>query len=97
MKPRNILEIIGNGVMYALSVSQTKEIFEIVSLILSIAISVLILISHIITWVKKANADGKITEEEIEELVSTTKEDIEKLKEQADEIVEISEIENKEK
>ena len=55
--------------MYVLTVAQTKEIFEIISLILSILISVLILVSNIIVWVKKATADGKIDKEEIDELV----------------------------
>lgn len=69
MKARNILEIIGNGSMYILTIVQTKEIFEIVSLVLSILISALILVSHIVSWFKKANADGKIDKEEIDELV----------------------------
>lgn len=96
MKTRNILEIIGNGSMYILTATQTKEIFEIVSLILSILISLLILVSHIIAWFKKANYDGKITGEEFKELVDTTKTDMEKLKEEADEIVEVVEAHNKE-
>lgn len=55
--------------MYVLSFTQTKEVFEIISLILSILISVLILISNIIGWYKKASEDGKIDKEEIDELV----------------------------
>ena len=96
MKTRSILELVGNGSMYILTVTQTREIFEIVSLILSILISLLILISHVIAWFKKANYDGKITGEEFKELVNTTKEDLDKLKEEADEIVEVVEAHNKE-
>lgn len=55
--------------MYVLTFAQTKEIFEIISLVLSILISALILISNVISWVKKATADGKIDKEEIDELV----------------------------
>ena len=55
--------------MYVLTFAQTKEIFEIISLVLSILISALILISNVIGWVKKATADGKIDKEEIDELV----------------------------
>ena len=67
--------------MYILTVAQTKEIFQIVSLVLSILISIVILIGKIVDWYHKAKADGKITKEEIKELVDTTKEDIEDIKE----------------
>lgn len=96
MKTRSILELVGNGSMYILTFTQTREVFEIVSLVLSILISLLILVGHIVAWFKKANADGKIDAEEINELVDTSKTDIEKLKEEADEIVEVVEAHNKE-
>lgn len=96
MKTRNILELIGNGSMYVLTATQTKEIFEIISLILSIAISLLILVGHIVAWAKRAGADGKIDADEVNELVDTTKGDFEKLKEEADEIVAIVQEEHKE-
>ena len=67
--------------MYILTISQTKEIFQIISLVLSILISIVILIGKIIDWYNKAKADGKITTEEIQELVDNTKEDIEDIKE----------------
>ena len=82
MKIRNALEYIGNGAMYILTIAQTKEIFQIISLVLSILISIVILVSKIISWWKKASADGEITKEEIEELVDNTKEDVEKIKDQ---------------
>ena len=96
MKTRSILELVGNGSMYILTFTQTREVFEIVSLVLSILISLLILVGHIVAWFKKANADGKIDADEINELVDNTKTDIEKLKEEADEIVEVVEAHNKE-
>ena len=67
MKVKDLVEISGNGVMYILTAVQTKEVFEIISLILSIIISILIITSKIITWFKKAKEDGKITKEEINE------------------------------
>lgn len=67
MKVRDFGEITGNAFMYVLTATQTKEVFEIISLILSIIISVLIIFSKIISWYKKAKEDGKITKEEINE------------------------------
>lgn len=69
MKTRNILEIFGNGIMYALSLTNTKEIFEIISLVISILISILIFVSHLVSWFKKAKQDGKIDNEELDQLI----------------------------
>ena len=67
MKLKDFFQIGGNGIMYILTATQTKEVFEIVSLILSIVISILIIVSKIIDWYKRAKADGKIDEDEIKE------------------------------
>lgn len=67
MKIKDFLEIGGNGIMYVLSATQTKEIFEIISLVLSILISLLIIVSKLISWFQKAKEDGKITEDEIKD------------------------------
>lgn len=78
MKLKDFFQIGGNGIMYILTATQTKEVFEIVSLILSIVISILIIVSKIIDWYKRAKADGKIDEDEIKEgvdiIVDGTKE-----------------------
>lgn len=79
MKVRDFLEIGGNAIMYALSFTQTKEIFEIISLVLSIAISVLIIVSKIISWYKKAKEDGKITSDEINEGIDIMTDGLESL------------------
>lgn len=63
----DIFEISGNGFMYVLTATQTKEIFEIISLVLSILISILIIVSKIINWYQKAKEDGKITSDEIKD------------------------------
>ena len=61
------LEVGGNSIMYVLSLTNTKEIFEIVSLVLSILISILIIVSKLIQWFKNAKKDGKITSDEIKD------------------------------
>lgn len=97
MKIKSIFEICGNGLMYVFTVVQTKEIFQIISLVLSILISLIIIISKVIEWIKKANADGKITKEEINELTNNVKEDVNEIKENVDQIVDIIEEQEKEK
>lgn len=78
MKLKDFFQIGGNGIMYILTATQTKEVFEIVSLILSIVISILIIVSKIVDWYKRAKVDGKIDEDEIKEgidiIVDGTKE-----------------------
>lgn len=63
----DIFEVGGNSVMYVLTFTQTKELFEIISLVLSIIISLLIIVSKIFQWWKNATKDGKITKEEIKD------------------------------
>lgn len=69
MKVKNCLEVCGNGIMYVLSITQTRELFEIVSLSLSIFISLLIIISKMISWFKEAKKDGVIESKEIKEAI----------------------------
>ena len=80
MRIKDLLSVIGNGIMYILTIAQTKEIFQIIELVLAILISIVILIGKIIDWYHKAKEDGKITKEEIKELVEITKDDIEDIK-----------------
>lgn len=93
---KKIIDYCGNALMYVLTIIQTKEIFQIISLVLSIVISTIIVIEKIILWYKTARSDGKITNKEISEIANTIKEDIKDIKENADEIIEIVEIQNKE-
>lgn len=78
---RDLFEITGNGAMYVLSVTNTKEVFEIISLVLSILISCLILGSKIVQWWKKAKADGKIDKEEIQEVIEIVEDGVKDIKE----------------
>ena len=66
-KMSDVLEIGGNSFMYVLSLTNTREIFEIISLSLSIFISILIILSKLIQWFKNANKDGKITADEVKD------------------------------
>lgn len=63
----DIFEVGGNSVMYVLTFTQTKELFEIISLVLSIIISLLIIGSKIFQWWKNASKDGKISKEEVKD------------------------------
>ena len=80
MRIKDLLSVVGNGIMYVLTIAQTREIFQIIELVLAILISIVILFGKIIDWYHKAKKDGKITKEEIKELVEITKDDIEDIK-----------------
>lgn len=97
MKINDGLEIGGNTGMYILTAIQTKEIFQIISLVLSILISIFIIVGKVIDWYKKAKADGKITKEEVKDLSNNVKEDVSSINENVDAIVEVIENEEKEK
>ena len=64
---RNLLEDLGCGGLCILTATQTETALRIANLIITIIISLLILISRIIDWYKKAKADGKITSDEVKE------------------------------
>ena len=96
MKIKSIFEICGNGLMYVFTVVQTKEIFQIISLCLSILISLIIIVSKVVEWFKKAKEDGKITKEELNELTNNVKEDVNDIKDNVEEIIEIIEEQEKE-
>ena len=64
---KNYIAEIFNGMTYVLVVLQTNETFQLVELIISIAVSVVLLAYRIWKWWKEANKDGKITKEEIKD------------------------------
>ena len=84
IKIKDIFQISGNALMYVLTATQTKEIFEYISLGLSILISILIIVGKIIDWHKKAKADGKIDEDEIKEVIDIIKDGTEDIKDHID-------------
>ena len=77
-------EDIGNGIMYCCSMAQVEQALRIASFILSILISVLIIISRVYEWWKKAKADGEITKDEIDELGHIVGDGIKDIKENVD-------------
>ena len=72
---------IGSSITTLLAAVQTNEIFQLVEIILA-CISFVITISYTIyKWYKNAKSDGKITSDEIEDLVDDVKNTIDKQKE----------------
>lgn len=57
----------GNVFTYVLTIVQTNEIFQIISLVLSIITSLIIIAYRLYVWYKAAKADGKITKDELED------------------------------
>ena len=66
----------GNTISWALTVSQTKEVFEIVQIIVATIVSLLTAAYIVWKWYKKAKEDGKITADEVVDLVNQVKEEI---------------------
>lgn len=73
--------IVGTILSSAGAVADVNQILTIVSTIITIVGGIITLIViPIITWYKKAKADGKITKEEIDEATNIIKDGIEDLK-----------------
>lgn len=81
---KNPAEWICCALASVLTVVQTNEIFQLVSLILTCIATVLAIAFTIYKWVKKAKADGKIDAEEVEELAEIIKDGAESIKEVSD-------------
>lgn len=62
----NILSAIFTGI-------QTDEIFQIVNLVLTILATIFSISFTIYNWYRKAKEDGKITKEEVDELIDDLK------------------------
>ena len=80
MQIRKLFEDIGCGSLWVLTASQLETVLRIANLILAITISVLIIVSRLIDWFKKAKKDGKITSDEVKEGVEIIKEGAEEIK-----------------
>ena len=90
---KDFTEGVINACSYVLTATMTREVFQIISLVVSILGTLVIIFTKVYDWYCRAKADGKITKEEIKEGVESVKPDLEKLKEQADEIVQITDAE----
>lgn len=77
---RNLFEDLGCGSLCVLTVAQTETVLRIANLVLAIFISLLVLVSRVIDWYKKAKADGKITSDEVKELVEIGKDGAKEIK-----------------
>lgn len=68
MDLKELGSVAGNGVGYVLAAIQQNEILQIIEFVLSALLTIIILIYRVWHWVKEARKDGKITDDEIEEL-----------------------------
>lgn len=59
----------GVGIVLGIDISSTKDVLGLILVILNIAVLVISLIIKIITWFKEAKKDGKITNEEIKDVL----------------------------
>ena len=84
MSIKHFLEDIGCGGLGILTVLQTEQILRIANLILAIIISLLVLVSRIVEWWKKAKADGKIDADEVKEGVKIIEDGAKEIKEHID-------------
>ena len=84
MKNSSVPEYLGCVFQAVLTVVQTNEIFQLISLILTI-ISLLVTLSFTIwKWYRKAMEDGKIDAKEVEEAVKIITDGIEDIKDVVD-------------
>lgn len=80
MKTGELMSVGGNILTWVLSAIQQNEILQIIEFILSAILSIVILLYRVWHWYKEANADGKITKEELEDLDKIISEEEEKKK-----------------
>lgn len=78
MKNNEFLSWTGSAFGTILTVLQTNEVFQYISLALTILSTLVAIAFTIYKWWKKANEDGKITPEEIDELGKDIKDSMEK-------------------
>ena len=83
---KNNFEWLGCGVATALTVVQTNEIFQIISLILTCIATLLTILYNLYKWYKKATQDGKIDENEIDELINILQNDKKGIDEKIEEL-----------
>lgn len=72
--------IVGTSTSAVGTAMQTKEVLSIISIILTIIGSLITISMAIISWWKKASADGKIDKEEVEELVDIVEDGVKDIK-----------------
>ena len=80
MKSNDIISWSGTAVGTVCTIVQTQEIFQWISLGLTILSTLVAIAFTCWKWYKKASADGKITKEEVDELLDDVKPLIDKKK-----------------
>ena len=76
------------GVAAAGATTNTDEVLTCIEIGLAILCTLFSLGSRVIDWIKKSKADGKITIDEVEEIVKTANDEISDLKREINEIKE---------
>lgn len=77
--------IIGTALGVLGSATQTREILQIVSIIITIIGGVITwIVIPVLNWYKKAKSDGKVTTDELIEGAKVTKDGIDKVKKEVD-------------
>ena len=62
------ISIGGNVITYVLAAIQTNEVLQIIEFVMSVVLTLVILAYRVWQWWKEAKKDGKISEDEIDEL-----------------------------
>lgn len=84
MKDKNLLIWAGNGVGYVFTAIQTNEVFQIIELCFSVALTILLIVYRIWKWYEEAKKDGKITADEVKEGIDILVDGTEEIKNQID-------------
>lgn len=74
----NAKAIGGSCLTWVTTIAQTNEIFQLIQIILASIVSVLTIAFIVYKWWKSAKADGKITNDEIEDLFNQIDNEINK-------------------
>lgn len=72
-------DFLAEGASVVLTASQTNNVFQTISLILTIIATLFSIISRIVIWYRKAKADGKITKDELKEGAEIVNDEINKI------------------
>lgn len=74
-----------NALQYAVALVQSNEVLQTIELALSVAVSIVLIAFRVYKWYKLAKSDGKITKEEIDEIVDNVEEELNDIKDDIDE------------
>lgn len=88
MNTDDIIYGAGNALVYMGAVIQPEVLFRWIQLGLGIIMTLVGIAYRVWCWYKKAKADGKITGDEIKELIEDNKDEVSKVIDDVEEIVE---------